>query len=516
MASTERLPSESMGGDDTDSIDRALGCYLDRLNAGDRILPEEILLNHPRRGDEILAQLEAYVGGPLGDVGLPTERTLGDFTLRRVLGRGGMGIVYDAWQTSIDRRVALKVLPAVMTADSRAVARFLREAQAAGKLSHPNIVPVHFVGLSEGAPYFAMEYVEGETLASHLATLREASVANGRLPGGEHCLRMARAFAGAATGLEHAHESGVIHRDLKPSNLMLAGGELLRILDFGLARLEGQEAITLSSDFLGTPLYMSPEQARRKSVRVDHRTDIYSLGATLYEALTLEPPHRGRDTEETLTRIAAAEPRRPRLFNPKIPGDLETIVLQCLRKDPAERYPTAAALAEDLRRFAAGEAIEARPPTGWERTRRWLWRRRRGVAVAIICLVAAGISGVQLVGWRRAERLRRDQEYVNLVERAVLRLELASPPQKAMAGEVDSSELLGADYALRGVAAADPVALALGDLDAAFALDPGRPDARYHRARALLYLGSWEDANQMLDPLIEATDPGKANRWFIG
>jgi serine/threonine protein kinase len=189
-------------------------------------------------------------------------------------------------------------------------------------------------------------------------------------------LHLAKAFADVADGLQHAHSRGVIHRDIKPSNLILDAGSRqggsfegkLRVLDFGLARLEGQETLTLSGDVMGTVLYMSPEQAMAKRIPLDHRTDVYSLGATMYEVLAGEPPFRGKDQNDTLSQIIGRDPRSPRQLNPAVPKDLETMVLKCLRKDPADRYGTAEALAQDLRRFVRGDPIEAKAEGRWERT----------------------------------------------------------------------------------------------------------------------------------------------------
>ena len=296
--------------------------------------------------------------------------TLGEYELRRAIGRGGMGVVYEAWQPSMQRTVALKVLPGGLLADLKAVARFEREAQIAGQLQHPNIVGVHGVGVDDNTPYFVMELVEGETLDKVLGRLKPGEGNNGaakretvmtrlskafhhggaettalRRANGEnrktdptarsgveadesglgeasgeitpiYCYRLAEAFAGVAEGLQHAHQKGIVHRDLKPANLILDESGRLRILDFGLARLEGQESLTVTGEFLGTPLYMSPEQARAPESRVDGRTDVYSLGATMYEMLTFEPPHRGRDHRDTLARILNDEPRAPRRPQP--------------------------------------------------------------------------------------------------------------------------------------------------------------------------------------------------------
>ena len=390
-------------------LDEIVAAYADRLNTGERIDPGEILRQHPGRGPEILLQLRAFVSltadSELADEGGATLGILGDYTLRRELGRGGMGVVYEAWQHSLDRRVALKVLPAGIAADPKSSMRFLREAQIAAKLQHPHIVAVHASGVEGSTPYYAMDLIEGDTLSRVLAQMRE-SAADVPTPFGparteqELYLRVARAFAGVAEGLQHAHEHKVIHRDLKPSNLILERGGRLKILDFGLAHLEGQETITLAGDVLGTPQYMSPEQARRKKVKVDHRTDIWSLGATLYEVITGQPPFLGKDHHDTLSRIISDEPNPPRRIEPRVPVDLETIVLKCLRKEAADRYGTAEALGQDLRRFVRGDAVEAKPETRWATLERRIRRHRTGLIVGAIVflLVIVGLaSSVALV-----------------------------------------------------------------------------------------------------------------------
>ncbi len=297
--------------------------YVDRLNAGETLDKQEIKAAHPEFAAELLLQLAAFVeSGDESDANQPLGE-VGDYELLHEIGRGGMGVVYQAWQGSMNRQVALKVLPAGIAADTRAVARFVREAQVAGKLSHPNVVSVYGMGVEAKTPYYSMEFVEGETLAQILGRLKETqsdAEASAENPFGAtredetYYANLARAFAGVAEGLQHAHSRGVVHRDIKPSNLILetetAGGGWtrpkrerppntdqggtpnvrLRILDFGLARLEGQESLSVSGDVVGTPLYMSPEQARARKIPVDHRTDIYSLGATMYELLTWLPP----------------------------------------------------------------------------------------------------------------------------------------------------------------------------------------------------------------------------------
>jgi len=221
--------------------DELLAEYLNRLNAGERIDPLEVIASHPDEGEELLADLQAFLQvAPSADGDTdPQPVTLGDYTLRRRLGRGGMGVVYEAWENSMDRRVAVKVLPSAVAADQKTFLRFCREARLAGSLHHPHIVPVFGMGIKGDTPHYAMELVEGETLAQHLSRLKTAETKDlfGFTVGTPACYsRLAEVFAGVAEGLQHAHSKRIIHRDLKPSNLILDEDGRLRILDFGLAR----------------------------------------------------------------------------------------------------------------------------------------------------------------------------------------------------------------------------------------------------------------------------------------
>lgn len=395
-----------------DEAELLLQEQVDKLNAGERLDLKGLLRDHPGAGLEVIEQLKVFEGIERDDQVTPSLCTLGDYTLRRKLGRGGMGVVYEAWENSMDRAVAVKVLPAGIAADDKAVARFVQEARLAGRLNHKNVVGVYGMGVKAETPYYAMEYVHGETLAQILGRIRDAGPGT-ETPFGpkdqvDYFAKVARAFAQVADGLQHAHENGVIHRDIKPSNLILDAERRLRILDFGLAKLEGQESLTLSGDLVGTPAYMSPEHARRREVPCDHRTDIYSLGATLYEFLTLEPPFRGKDSQDTLSQIIEKDPRPPRQLNARIPADLETLLLKCLRKDAGDRYGTAEALGQDLRRFARGDPIEAKAQSLWEQTTKRLWRQRRlGLAVGaflMLALVALAASAAVIAKARDAAK----------------------------------------------------------------------------------------------------------------
>jgi serine/threonine protein kinase len=367
-------------------------------------------------------------------------KRLGDYEIIREVGRGGMGVVYEARQLSLNRLVALKVLPFAAMLDERQIARFRTEAQAAAQLHHPNIVPVHAVGQERGVHYFAMQFIAGHSLEHAIDELRgyatpsdptvsysRASVA-ARIAERErdtavdsafstrvtthsrtYCHSVARLMLQAAEAIDHAHQLGVIHRDVKPSNLLLDRSGKLWVTDFGLARIQSDSGVTISGDIVGTIRYMSPEQAAGDSALVDARTDVYALGATLYELLTLRPAHVGNGRQEILRQIESVEPASPRSINPSVPFDLETITLRALAKARDERYPTARALAEDLRRFLNGEPTEARRPTPIDRAAKWALRHRKMVALAAAFLVTLTcVSAISALMIARGERRTKD------------------------------------------------------------------------------------------------------------
>jgi tetratricopeptide (TPR) repeat protein len=498
-------------------VEDLVASYVDRMNRGERLTSEQIRQAHPQIADEILDHLETFVDlSSRSDANEPLG-TLGDYTLRRQIGRGGMGVVYEAWENSMDRRVALKVLPAGIAADERAVARFVREAQLAGRLNHPNVVSVYGMGVKEQTPYYAMEYVEGETMAHVLATLKDAEP-DSDTPFGKkdhvgYFAALASAFADVADGLQHAHAKKVIHRDIKPSNLILDGEGRLRILDFGLARLEGQESLTLSGDFLGTPQYMSPEQARRKKIEVDHRTDVYSLGATMYEALCERPPFHGKDHNDTLSQIIERDPAEPRKVNPRVPNDLATIVLKCLRKEAADRYGTAEALGQDLRRFVRGDPIEARPQSAWERLAQRALRMKRMVAVGGAILLLAIVVTWLAARTLREAGLRAEEAYEPRVRHAVELLQQSSLNRRTDAWEpliIDrTGEVFRSGFPQDAFGSEEygPLETAMAELEGAARSLPRRPDAPYYLARAFLLR---EDTDSALGALDRATaaDPG--------
>jgi serine/threonine protein kinase len=351
---------------------------------------------------------------------IDTAQPLGDFLIRREIGRGGMGIVYEAEQISLGRRVALKVLPFAWTLDPRQLRRFQNEARAVAHLHHTNIVPIYSVGCERSVHFYAMQFIEGRSLAAVLQEMRPSrepgsggggqQTGLGTLPCGplpstwaalttertgrgcEYFRAIARLGAQAAEALEHAHEQGVVHRDVKPGNLLVDAHGHLWVSDFGLAQFQGDGAMTVTGDLVGTLRYMSPEQALGKRGLVDHRTDIYALGATVYELLAVTPVFQGRDRQELLRQIAFEEPQPPRRLNPAIPPDLETIILKALSKRVDDRYGTAREMAEDLRRFLEHRPVLAKRPGLVERATKWLRRHPAVVAGTLVVLLLAAVG----------------------------------------------------------------------------------------------------------------------------
>ncbi len=496
-------------------LGQAADDFTQRLNRGEQPDIEEYASRYPQIAPLLRQVLPALqmLRVPAADSGegIQPQGTLGDFCIHREIGRGGMGVVYEAEQISLGRRVALKVLPFAAALDSKQLQRFKNEAHAAAHLQHQNIVPVYAVGCERGVHFYAMQFVEGQTLAALIRDLRQIEGRNGEagtpaypaeprplrsgeaeslekenqarqqprppedlaselvsgrwagamLSPGHPCADLSSSEAEArrkhatpcATGpflpspppdqtpqavtvtppvgalstehstsrpaffrtvanlgiqaaeaLEHAHSLGVIHRDIKPGNLMVDARGNLWITDFGLAHCQGAVELTMSGDLLGTLRYMSPEQALAQRVLVDQRTDIYSLGATLYELLTLEPAFPGRDRAELLRQIAFDDPKPLRRVSKAIPAELETIVLKAMEKNPADRYATAQEFADDFRRYLENRPIRARRPSILAQLRKWSWRHRAVVTAALLAtvLALALTSGLTAWQWRLA------------------------------------------------------------------------------------------------------------------
>lgn len=371
---------------------------------------------------------------------------LDDFELLREAGRGGMGIVYEARQISLARRVAVKVLPRAGMLDPRQLQRFQNEARAAAQLNHPHIVDAICVGCAGGVHYFAMRFVDGQTLAQVIGEGER----EGTREEEKRRLRVAAEWiAQAAEALEHAHTLGIVHRDVKPSNLLIDRVGKLWVTDFGLARFGDEAGLTMTGDLLGTLRYMSPEQALGQRAAIDHRSDIYALGATLYELLALRPVFDGADRSDLLRQLVFTQPRPLRKLDPRIPRDLETIALKALEKAPADRFATAGEMAADLRRFLRGEPIQAKPPTLAQRTVKWCLRHRGLVAASaaglLLVVVGLAISTLLIARSRdeavAARQVAEDRDREN--RRMLSAIETRSALQAYQRGELTrASELL--------------------------------------------------------------------------
>jgi len=399
----------------------------------------------PLHSSDPAAAVEGSGGAAADGAALPYGGVLGEFEILEVIGRGGMGTVYRAWQRSLHRIVALKVLAPHVADSPSAVVRFQREAQAAAKLHHSHIVPIHAQGCERGHYYYAMELIDGVSLHGLIQEARLARAADvqvsdiaetvvGSAPqddpdatvvlrsdsrgglksvtdssvsltleptaaDGPGCYEnIALHCASVADALEYAHARGIIHRDIKPHNLILSGDGRLQITDFGLARVLEQPGVTVTGEFIGSPLYMAPEQISGDGTQVDRRADVYSLAATMYEWLTLRPPFPGRTRESVIGQVLRGEPQPPRSIDPSVPQDLETIVLRAMERDPARRYASAAEMRDDLRAFVRGGRIRAKRAGWFTRGRRLVGRHPRAVAIAASVVVLAAAATV----WWRA------------------------------------------------------------------------------------------------------------------
>jgi serine/threonine protein kinase/Tfp pilus assembly protein PilF len=429
-----RLPSE------VDRLDSLAEEFAGRLRAGDRPTIDEYLGRYPEYADRIRELFPAVVAIEQATPAPPAAppARLGDYRILREIGRGGMGVVYEAVQESIDRPVALKVVRASACGTPNHRDRFLREVRAAGRLHHTNIVPVFGTGEAEGVLYYAMQYIPGTDLDRVLRAMRRvrqvgdvtvaaelalsdrtrslvgphieaatvearaadtaadlSAAALGSLPADGYFRRVADLVAQAADALAHAHSLGVLHRDVKPSNLLLDVQGRVWVADFGLAKASDQDDLTLTGDTVGTPRYLAPERFRG---RADPQSDVYSLGATLYELATLRPAVGGTTPLEVMRAVLEEQPVPPRGIEPRIPADLETVIQTAMAKEPQRRYPTAAALAADLRRFLADEPILARRPTPVERAARRC-RQNRAVASLTAGLLLVLVGGVVGLAW---------------------------------------------------------------------------------------------------------------------
>jgi serine/threonine-protein kinase len=392
-------------GTEREPVEQLADAFMEEYRRGGRPSVEEYAQRHPDLADEIrelfpaLVVLEELAPTQVQTQHPAESRTLGsipaqfgDYRIIRELGRGGMGIVYEAEQVSLARRVALKVLPFHAGGNSMMRERLRREALAAASLDHPNVVPVYEVGEHDGWPYFSMKFVEGTTLAQRIA--------QGPLPARE----AARLLAPVARGIAAAHRKGILHRDLKPSNILLDGDGRPLVSDFGLAKTV-DSGITRPGDVLGTPSYMAPEQAAGRTTGPE--CDVYGLGAMLYHVITGRPPFHAATAMETLRQVICDEPVPPRQLNRAIDRDAEIICLKCLAKEPLRRYDSADALAEDLERYLNGLPIVARPTGPIDRARRWC-KRNPLAALAGACLIVTLL--VTVVAYLQTSRALTESE----------------------------------------------------------------------------------------------------------
>lgn len=426
---------------DASVVVQILDQFLERRKQGETLSKDDLIAMHPQFAAQLeacLAGLEFLQGVEKSSVAGPLQR-LGDFQILREVGRGGMGAVFEATQISLGRRVALKVLKFGGVSDPDAVERFQREAETIAKLHHTNIVPIFAVGCERGVNYYAMQFIEGESLAEVFAKRKKSLDYS----------QVAEWGLQAAEALAHAHRRGVIHRDVKPSNLILDREKRLWLTDFGLARRTGDVTLSLTGTLLGTPRYMSPEQAAATHKKVDHRSDIFSLGTTLYELLVGSPAFPGDSPHDVIQKIISTEPVPIRQALPQIPRDLETIIHKCLAKEPGKRYHSAQDLANDLRAFLEGRPILARRASLAERASTWLKHQQRSVQLA-----AAAVAATVLVMVSGALGLTSYQSWM----RAYVKLETPTAPMVA--------EILDANgEVVRGetVPTQQPVALPAGN-----------------------------------------------------
>lgn len=470
----------------------AMDAYLSELDRGGK----PVISEFKTRYSDVANQLEEMLPG-LEFLGIasadlkPTETsesddvrpigTIGDYRIMREIGRGGMGVVYEAEQLSIGRAVALKVLPFAAVLDHQAITRFKNEARAAGSLTHPNIVQVYGVGHERGVYHYAMALIHGLTLAEVLQVLKRrvlsskghdtdrlslvdiveqhgssgggAAVSSGQFDptidtaempetvqvdeptakelqaaisthrsmfGRDYQRQVTRIGTEAADALHYAHENGIVHRDIKPGNLMVDTDGKLWITDFGLARIESDIGMTRSGDLLGTLRYMAPEQALGKRIIVDHRADIYSLGATLYELLALRPVFDGTTRETLLKQLTFEEPKPLRHVCPTASTDLETIVMKAIANNPDERYASAGEMADDLRALKENRPIKAKPATLWVRGKKWVGRNQGLVTATVVILLIAtiglGVSNLLIAQQRDAAQEAKEEESIQRAE----------------------------------------------------------------------------------------------------
>jgi len=482
-----------------------------------RVVLDEVCDEHPDAAAEIRDRFKALAAagllGPLSETALTREAdpesdsragesadTVGPYRLLRELGRGGQAAVYLAEDTRLHRHVALKVLSGFGPLSETAMRRFRREAEVASRLDHPGICPLFEAGIDRGTPFIAMRHVEGVTLAERIAEARmkigsrpledgKAGSATTGITTRAEVFRHVRLIEKAARALHAAHEAGIVHRDVKPGNIMVTSGEDPVLLDFGLAAGKDSGLITLTrtGDVPGTLAYMSPEQLTAESALVDRRTDVYSLGVTLYECLTLERPFRADTREAMVQAIQYQRFENPRKRNRHVSRDLEAVLETALEKDRNRRYQTALDFAEDLRRVREAEPIAARPPGALGRTARWA--RRRPARAALLLALVLGVPLVTGLGGYVAANLPN----------------LAAHRRQSLLNRVEASLEEGYDEPCHG--SPDRAHIAF---DAALELDADRVEAVAGRALSLLQLSRAGECLAFLDGHGEITGANPA------
>ncbi len=395
---------------DRDPLDLVAEEFADRCRRGEMPSVTDFLGRYPNLAEDLrdllpaVAQMELLKRHRHSSTPLPVVHVsdcpekLGDYRILRELGRGGMGIVYEAMQESLGRRVALKMLPLPGRNDAVRRERFLREAQVAAKLHHTNIVPVFGVGEENGIPYFVMQFIPGCGLNDVIASWKELNSdvrhESPALVRPNQWRRIADIGAAAAHALAYAHGQGVLHRDVKPGNLLLDHHGTVWIADFGLAKLLDHHTLTATGDLLGTIPYMAPEALRGEG---DHRADVYGLGMTLYELATGSMPYQHSNPAVLIREIGEKDPPLPRTVNPRVPRDLETIILKAIAREPGRRYASAAEMAHDLDAYLNDQPIRARRSSVLQRS--WLWAKRNPILAMLSTITAGALVFAAIVGW---------------------------------------------------------------------------------------------------------------------
>ncbi len=510
-----------------DTLEDAVEEFLRLRRSGSHVAAHSFAAEHPQFGAELLDALESLevleFAGSADDAADALPERMGEFEVLERIASGGMGVVYRARQPSLGRDVALKLIRPELMSSPSAKARFRREATAAARLQHPGVAPIHAIGEADGVPYFAMELFDGATLGDMLRELlgREprslraqdlAEALSRAAPAGAKWDAdvAAAAFTGGyvecvvqlvlqvAEALDHAHSRGVLHRDVKPSNIAVTSQARAMLFDFGLAHLaDGDERLTLEQSELGSLAYMPPEQLRPVKPAADARSDVYSLGVTLFELLTLRLPFRGPDTLAVRNAVLAGAPPSLRSLNPAASRDLEIVCAKAMEQDLARRYGDAAAFARDLRNVLERRPIEARPPSAWVVARRWTQRHPVAATAAAVLVLAPSV-----LLWR--ERAHADELGAALGEaqreREAARIEAHDAREVSgfLAGlfrSVDPSEAAGQEVAVREV-----LAKAAAQLEAGHLSDQPAVRARLLASIGESYasLGDWENGERLL------------------